>query len=130
MPSNHQHSPTLNRSPWCKSAHAHGGMVLCAVGDATSYRTPLPPCRGRQQAPLYLGSIQGDLLGAYSNHSIYKTTEVGPLSTRGDGTPGCMVMVLQPNWVGSLRWSCDFVHRYLLVFDIAWVQYPNMLCWF
>ena len=42
---NLQHYTTLNHSPWCRSAHAHGVMVLGALSDGTSYRPPLPPYR-------------------------------------------------------------------------------------
>jgi hypothetical protein len=50
----------------------------------------------------------GWLVNAYSSHSIHNAKEVGPQSTKGSFPrmqggwfPGCKVMVLQANCVGS-----------------------------
>jgi len=42
---NHQHSSTLNCSPWKRSAHAHRLSGLGAISDATLYQTLIPSYR-------------------------------------------------------------------------------------
>jgi hypothetical protein len=45
MPPNHQHSMTLNRSPWKRSVRAHGVTGLGANSGASAYWLPLPSYR-------------------------------------------------------------------------------------
>jgi hypothetical protein len=65
-------------------------------------------------------------VNAYSSHSFHNTKKVGPKNTKGlfpgvqgGQFPGCKVMVLQANQVGSWRWPCGFAYHYYLGFDIC-----------
>ena len=61
-------------------------------------------------------------------YSIHNDKEVGPQNIKesipmmqGGWFPGCKVMDLQANRVGSWRWSCGFAYHYYLGFDVVWV---------
>ena len=92
---------------------------------------PLPPCslsNGLHAILDWFKMGPGWLVDAYSSHSTIKAKEVGPQRTnisfsimQGGWFPGCKVMVLQANRVGSWRWACGFVYHYYLDNDVVWV---------
>ena len=73
MPPNRPHSITLNHSPWCRSAQAHGLTILSVIIWATSYQPPLPLCMVGNKFHSISSSFKvslGRLASAYFSHSI------------------------------------------------------------
>jgi hypothetical protein len=82
-PINVSQSPTLyclEPFPRCRSAEAHGVMVLGAVSGTTSYMSPLPPCRVDNG----FRSISGRLQSGFrvSSHSIHRGEHFKPIKPR------------------------------------------------
>ena len=85
--------------------------VLGAISGATSEQPRVPPCslgNGLHSISGWFEVGLGWLANAYSGHSIHKAKEVGHKAQRGHlwdargWFPGCKVMILQANRIGSV----------------------------
>ena len=105
---------------------------------------PLPSCRVGSGLHSFSGWFKvgmGQLVIAYYRHCTHMGWEGGggkgrfqPLFSHNQGGystkhkrggyPGCKLTCLQGNW------RCPFSQHYYLGFDVVWVQYPTVLCWF
>ena len=75
---NHQHSTTLNHSPWKRSGHPHRVTGLGAISAITTYQSPLPSYKECNRFHSISGRFKVVLewlINAFSSHSIQKEEE-------------------------------------------------------